>query len=367
MLFVSPSGGLVAPNGNSSLVPAAKPFTPPGALHIPTVGGEMNITKGTRINVTIEYEALNYQSSWKGMVLRFPTMDGTFTQADGNLLFIPVLDRTVTLTGPNYSNGSTTKATEILTKNYTLDPKVQPFLTTLKLAVMANATYGTLRIAFRWEYTIWNPANGTVVKSQWSTFGDHAGQESTVTPAELATLGTTSAEYTTVGSMFWANLNGMVSGQRYWVEVEDPFTGISVEETWRDAPTNISTYKVQILLQNGHGIMAAAPWLVHIHDQYGDILYSIPVYLSDPSTAAVYFSVSPSVCSQVVFNGVTYHSGQHATVAANATYNLTAPACAGYTFSGWSQAGGGAQIASMTSPSTSVVALYNTTVFLTYS
>jgi len=351
VLFVTPTGSLLTPgSGNSNLVPAAKPFTPPGALHIPVVGGEMN-----------------NQASWKGMVLRMPTIFGTFTQTNGNLLFIPVLDRMLTLNGPNYSNGTGTSASEILTKSYTLDPTVQPFLTTLKLAVMANATYGTLRIAFRWEYTMWSPANGTVVHSQWSTFGNHGGQESTVTPAELALLGPTSPEYTTVGSLFYANLIGMVSGQKYWVEVEDPFTGISVEETWRYAPTNITDYKVTILLQDGHGIMAAAPWLVHIHDQYGDILYSVPVYLSDPSTAAIYFSTSPSVCGPLTFNGVTYHSGQHATVAANATYNLSAPACPGYTFAGWSQAGGGAQLSSFTSANTTVLALYNATVFATYT
>ncbi len=359
--------GPATASGNSGLQTAAKPFTPPAALHIPLSGPVVNLVKGDRVNVTYEFEAVTYNSTLYGLTLRFPTVFGVFTQPGGGLVFVPVLDRNVTLTHGGYNNGSTTHASEVMTSNFTLDTAAQPFLTTLKLAIMANTTYGGLRVAVRWEYSIWVKTNGTTFSSGWSTFGDHAGQESTVTPAQLVNIVKTTPEYTTVGSRFTAELSGLVSGAHYWVEVENPFTGISVEEIWDNASVGVTVYNVSILLQNGHGVMTATPWLVHIHDNHGDILYSIPVYLSYPTVASIYFKVSPASCGPVFFNGVYKASGTVGHVTANQSYALTADACTGYNFSSWSQTGGGARIANLGSASTSVLLLYNTTVTATYT
>ncbi|MGA9839615.1 MAG: hypothetical protein WBF81_00155 [Thermoplasmata archaeon] len=363
-LPITPSGPLGG--GNSGLHLAKKPFTPPAALHIPLTGPVVNLTAGDRVNVTYEYEAVNYTPSLHGMLLRFPSVFGVFTQKNGNLLFITLTDRDLYLNKSGYNNGSTTYYSDLITKSYTLDPTQQPFLTTLKLSTMANTTYGAIELAFRWNYTIWVKANDTTLSSGWSTFGNHAGQESTVTPAQLMLLGQTTPEYTTVGSRFSAQLTGLVSGVDYWVEVEDPFTGISVEDRWDNASVGVSSFDVTILLQDSKGTMAAAPWLVHIHDSHGDILYSIPVYLSDPPTAAIYFTTSPSTCGPVVFNGVAEASGDHQPNMTTKPYSLVATPCAGYTFAGWTQVGGGAQFADSASSSTGVTLIYNTTVGATY-
>ncbi|MGA9839617.1 MAG: hypothetical protein WBF81_07640 [Thermoplasmata archaeon] len=357
-----------AGGGNSGLRTAAKPFTPPAALHIPVAGPVVDLVRGDIVNVTYEYEAVTYNATLYHMLLRFPTVFAVFTEPGGGLKFVPVLDREVLFSKGGYNNGTATQSSNVITANTTLDRTVQPFLTTLKLAIMANTSYGYFRLAVRWDYTIWVKANDTTLTSPWSTFGDHQGQESTVTPAQLMNLAWTSPEYTTVGSRFTAELTGLVSGADYWVEVENPFTGISVEEKWTNASVGVTSFNVSILLQYGRGLMTPSPWLVHIHDNHGDILYSIPVYLSSPTTASIYFKVVPSTCGPVEFNGVPRASGagSHG-IGTNQSYSLVAESCSGYTFAGWSQTGGGAQIASLTSASTSAEILYNDTITATYA
>jgi hypothetical protein len=357
------------PPSDAGLQTFGKPFTPSGALHIPLSGPVLNLVQGDRVNVTYEYEAVTYNSSFSGMTLRFPTVDGVFTQPGGGLVFIPVLDREATLSHAGFSNGSTTKVSEVMTGNFTLNPNVQPFLTTLKLAIMANATYGTLQLAIRWDYSIWVKANDTTFSSGWSRFGNGGGQESSVIPAALVTIVRQTPEYTTVGSRFTAELTGMVSGASYWVEVENPFTGISISKLWDNASVGVTTYNVSILLQGGRGSMAAGPWLVHIHDSYKQILYSLPVYLTDPTVATLFFRASPSSCGPIDFNGSSQASGSVRThLAANQTYSLSVGASSsGCTFTGWSQSGGGAQIANTGQSSTTLLLRYNDTIVANFS
>jgi hypothetical protein len=354
------------PSG-SGLQSLKKPFTPSGALHIPLNGPVVNLTKGDRVNVTYEYQALNYSAHWYGMRLRFPTVDAVFTQPKGGLVFIPVLDRNVTLIHWGYSNGSATQTSEVMTSNFTLNPHVEPFLTTLKLAIMANTTYGTFQLAVRWHYSIWIQANDTTLASNWSTFGNGNQQESNVWPAALVYVVHETPEYTTVGSTFTAELSGLVSGQSYWMEVEDPFTGISVSKLWDNASVGATTFNASIPLTDDAGTMAAAPWLIHIHDADKQILYSLPVYLTYPTNASIYFKVSPSSCGPLEFNGISRPSLSHElNIPANKSYSLQAENCAGFTFASWSQVGGGAVFADSMRAATSVDLLYNVTVIATY-
>jgi hypothetical protein len=356
------------PPTNAGLQTFKKPFTPSGALHIPLAGPVVNLVKGDRVNVTYEYEALNYNSSWYGMTIRFPTVDGVFTEPKGGLVFIPVLYRNVTLTRASFSNGTATQTSEIITSNFTLDPNVEPFATTLKLAIMANTTYGTFQLAVKWEYSIWIEANDTTLASNWSTFGNHGGlQESTIWPGALVYVIYTSPEYSTVGSIFTAELSGLVSGQSYWMEVEDPFTGISISKQWDNASVGATVFNVTIPFEDDAGTMAAAPWLVHIHDADKQILYSLPVYLSYPTSAAAFFKVAPTTCGPLEYNGVARSSGTKVlNITTNKSYSLQAEACSGYTFASWSEVGGGAIFADAMRASTTVNILYNTTITANY-
>jgi hypothetical protein len=367
-------GGSPAP-GNASLQSFNKPATPPGALHIPLAGPVVNLQKGDIINLTYEYEAVSYNSSLYSLSLRMPTIFGVFTQKDGALLYVPLLNRNVTISHSQlthywFNNGVTTHVSDNITGNYTLNPKIQPFLSSVKLAIMANTTWGNLRLGIRWDYSIWIASNDTTLSSAWTVPGHDRlpYTQSVVTPAELVTIASTTPTNTTVGSWFRATLTGLVSPAHYWIEVESPFTGHGVNHVWDNTSSvGLTSYTVGIVLARFHGTMTPTPWLVHIHDSHGDILYSLPVYLTDPTKASVFFKDSPSACGPIEFNGRSYASGtadQYLPV--NQTYNLTAASCAGYSFSGWSQFGDGLEIANPGSASTTADLLYNDTVTAKY-
>jgi hypothetical protein len=370
-------GGGAAPTGAAPIPAAltAKPATPPGALHIPLAGPVVNLVKGDRVNLTYEYEAVSYNSSVYSLSLRMPTIFGVFTQKDRALLYVALTVRNVTLPHSQlshgwFNNGSTTHVSDIITNNVTLNTKVEPFLSSVKLSMMANTSWGNVRIGIRWEYTVWIEANNTTLSSGWSTVGgNQVGiQQSVVTPAQLIAVANTTPEHTTVGSWFRATLTGLVSPADYWIEIESPFSGQGVYHLWDNSTAvGLTNYTVSILLERFSGIMTPTPWLVHIHDGHGDILYSLSVYLTDPTNASLYFKTSPSTCGPIDFNRISETNGGHAlNVTANRSYSLAAGSCAGYTFAGWSQFGGGAQIANPNSATTTVDLLYNDTVTALY-
>jgi hypothetical protein len=157
VVLANPSAAKVRTGTNpNSSAPHALGTTPvpAGALQIPLAGPVVNLFRGDQLNLTYEYEAVAYATSLQGTGLRFPTISAEFTQTDGASLIISDPSTNSTLTHGGYSNGVATHVSRTIESDSTLNPTVEPYLTSSQLAVRADAPYGSFRLAVRWDYTI---------------------------------------------------------------------------------------------------------------------------------------------------------------------------------------------------------------------
>jgi hypothetical protein len=148
-------------------------------------------------------------------------------------------------------------------------------LSTGWLAVMANPTFGSYLLHFRWQWTTL-PAVGRAVTSPWSgriSMSNENEQPNSFYPAPfVGVASTTTLAGANPGSTFSATLTGNVSSTYFRILTESP-TGHEMNSVCLATGAGLTTFNASIPLDYANGTaLAPGNYVVHIHNEGGPIV-----------------------------------------------------------------------------------------------
>ncbi|MFI5414113.1 MAG: hypothetical protein ACHQ16_00345 [Candidatus Lutacidiplasmatales archaeon] len=322
-------------------------YTPtPSALLQGIAAPAKNETPGGNITATMEFAVVNWTSADSNITVLFPSIFFNFPRASGGNQQLMLSNRSAKL---NFSGWSTPSFGQ--TKPYVFPAGLQfknnskAKIDSMKLAVQATADYGQVTLEVRWQWA-YQPHPNVTARSPWSTPTTAAHWPTSVPsifyPAPYTTLLHPNALNGTIGTNWTANLGGDVAGRTFFLEMEDP-SGTVRQDLLQTAPANATNYTVHLILLNYNNFLPTGPYLVHIHDACGAMLWSRTVHAVLAPTASLRFVFNwPSACSgkTVTFNGTAYgNNSVGAITPSNTAYNFTLPFCTGHKFSTWQTTG----------------------------
>jgi hypothetical protein len=338
---VPASGVTTSAFGNCNVVGTKTPSALLQGIAVPS----KNLTAGGNLSADMEVAAVNWTPAVSNITIHFPSVFFNFPLASGGKAQLFLSNRSFTMNFTGWSAPSLGQ-----TKNYNypaglaFKAHAKAVIDSMKLAVVANADYGQITIEVRWQW-IYQPHTGVTVHGPWSVPTTAANWPSSVPsifyPAPYTTLLGTSGINGTIGTNWTATLGGDVAARGFFLEMED-VSGTVVQDLLQSAPPNVTTYSVHIPLLNYNNQLPPAPYLVHIHDACGAMLYSKTVHAVFASSASIRFFLTPSACAgrSIVFGGSSFANGSIGTFApSSAAYTFSIPYCAGYHFHGWSTTG----------------------------
>jgi len=342
-----PSPGVPTTTTASSCNPTSNPT--PSALLIPTTAPTSAVGPGGSLGATYEVAIVNFTTSASGTVVLVPSAFATFPLSGGGTKQLYVGPRSFTITGAGWSNGSLSTTTVSMPSGLAFASGGTATLSTQKIAVMGSVPYGTLRVEFRWHWTVVEP-NGTSTVGAWTvptaTSGWPASLPSEFFPAPTVTLVGTNGPTVTIGTNFSATLSGFVGGRYFFLELEYPSTGKVVQAHGQTSAAGATPFNVTIPMINYDHYLAPGTYLVHIHDGCGAMLFSVSESAKFAAHASVGIVLDPSSCGKLTLNGSAYASGSTATlVPSTQAYGFTVPTCTGHPFQGW-QGSGAVHVAS---------------------
>lgn len=326
------------PTPSSILIPLAEPRTsvPP---------------KGT-LTVTWEYAVVNYSASLAGRSVYLPSVFASFPQAAGGAVSVYFAPLTAHVAGGGWATPTGANRTVASTGGWQFASGGTALLSTQKIAVMANASYGQLTLEFRWRWSVGAPTGGSVTgnwtvptrASQWPS-----SVASIFYPAPYVPLLGNNGPTVLIGANATALLGGSVAGRYFFLELENASTGKVFQSQGGTAPTGATTYTASIVMLNYDHYLDPGTYLLHIHDGCGAMLHSLPEKAQFATAATVHVTVTPSSCGSVTVNGTPHASGTSFSIRPSSTpYSFAIPACSGHSFQGW-QGGGGVHIVNASS------------------
>ncbi len=335
----APSGTLLASHAEDCNKEHA---TADSALYINQAEPTQNLSANGTITGHLEFAVVNFTTNDTAIQLWFPDTYFTFPTATSSFS-MTISPQFVAITGAGWLSPSALTKSEKVTKALDFPKDGIARLSTEKVAVQATVPYGQVTIEFRWNWTIQQPGAPTGVSDVWSVpdykSGTKGNLPSIFFPAPYVSFlgGTPEDEY--IGNNYTATLGGEVAGRYFFLEMENA-SGKVEQSVGETAPANVSEFNVTIALLNYDHYLVPGPYLVHIHDVCGAILYNKVVHLSFIPLATLTFELSPSTCGDLTFNGTQIASGGSATFVPSTTaYTFSDPVCHGYTFSNWSTTG----------------------------
>ncbi len=316
--------------------------TADSALYINQAEPAQNLSANGTITGNLEFAVVNFTTNDTAIQVWFPDTYFTFPTATSSFS-MTISPQFVAITGAGWLSPSALTKTEKVTKALDFPKAGIARLSTEKVAVQTTVPYGQITIEFRWNWTIQQPGAATGVSDAFSVpdykSGSKGNLPSIFFPAPYVSFLAGTPEDEFIGNNYTATLGGDVAGRYFFLEMENA-TGKVEQSVGETAPANVSTFNVTIVLLNYDHYLVPGPYLVHIHDVCGAILYNKVVHLSFIPLATVGFRLSPSTCGNLVFGGTSIPSGGSATFAPSITaYNFSDPVCHGYTFSNWSTTG----------------------------
>lgn len=339
---VSQEAAVVAPSSSGPCNPAG-PY-PPSALRILLPDPTTPLFSGGALSVTYEVEIANFGPSHQGTIVYFPSVFTTFPRASGGSLTLYFSPRHLAVQSGGWSSPGFASQSVAPTGGFAFSSSGHAQLSSQILAVMATASYPNLTLEVRWQWVLTQP-DGSSATSGWSTPSPTAtstgGAPSVFYPAPYVSLAALPSRTRTIGSEYSATLGGMFQGRTFFLELEYPGNGSVVQSQAQTAPWGGTSFQVQILLLNYDGFLDPASYLVHIHDDCGALLYSLPVKAYFAPAATMGFVLSPASCGSLIFNGTPHASGSSWTVVpSRSAYSFSLPYCAGHSFVSWTTSGG---------------------------
>jgi hypothetical protein len=366
--YASPTlGGSLAPSSAGPTVAVSNNTTcgcSPGALYITNTAPTIGVNVGDKVNATLEWQVPFYKSSENGTPLHIPSIVTNFTAIKAPNVIVLFPQRNVTVSGPGWSNASLATESKTINSHFFFSSK-KAYLSTQRIAIMANVTYGTFKLEFRWQWSIYK-TNGSLTVGNWSNLTEGYHHQDEITPAPLIYLLNSTVRTLPVGSIFVAHLYGLVANQGDWLlEMEHPNGSVTTElKEW--GPNGTTNYwNATVPMQTMGQPLVPGQYLVHLHTPHGAIIFSITVHLTAVTNATVSVVIDPSGCGPVYINGTAYANGATPTFPVGAV-TLSVAHCSIAFFHGWSQQGGGISFAQSRVGTTNATLRYNSTMIATY-
>jgi hypothetical protein len=313
------------------------------------------LATGDSIAATYEFEVVNSTLSPLHLVLTVPSFFAKFPKSTGGSVSIYLPPRTITLTGTSTWTNSTLATKSIVLTAQTNFSKSSATMSTQFIAIMGNAAYQTVTLAFRWDYSVTFASNGTKSTSPWSVVSITGKTPTTFYPAPFVQLVSTSNTTVEIGATFSTYLSGAISDTLFHSVLEYAATGNVMRDPSTDTPVGNSTPDlVAVTVLPATGPLSPSALLDHVRNVCSALLFSISVTAVYAPSATVTVKAEPSTCGPVNFDGTAYASGSKPVVVPSATaLALVAGACSGHSFLGWN-ATAGASITAGKSASTTV-------------
>jgi hypothetical protein len=319
-------------------------LTPSALLQGIMVPGR-NVTPGGNLSAVFEVMTLNWTSADSNISVHFPSVFFNFPRASGGNQQLFLSNRSILMNFSGWSNPSFGA-----TKNYTFPaglaflPHSQAKIDSEKVAVTATADYGQITIEVRWQW-IFSPVLGKSVHGPWTIPTNLSNWPKTVPsifyPAPYATFLNSSGLNAVIGTNWTATLGGDVGGRTFFLEMEYPSGGV-VQDLQQIAPANATTFGVRIPMLNYNSYLAPGPFLIHIHDGCGALLFNKTVHAVFAANAHVQFFLTPSACASksITFNGTKFTNGTFGNFApSTSNYTFSIPFCPTHHFAGWATTG----------------------------
>lgn len=339
----------VVPGGDPSNVTASvtcfSTSTPtPSSILLPIALPNQSVPAGGSLAATVEFAVVNYSSHQSGLQVSVPSDFATFPTSSGGevQLYLPPEAFAVTGSGWLVASEQTKAVTE--PSGLTFASTGSAVLSTQKIAVLANATYGTMTLEVRWQWSI-TPSGGSTTPGPWSVPTPKANWPSSTPsefyPAPYVAITSSNGPSETIGANFSAQLTGIVASRYFFLELESPSTGKVSQDHGQTAASGATKATVTIPILNYDRYLYPGSYLVHIHDACGALLRSVSVTAAYATSASIHVTVQPVSCGKVTFNGNAYGDGSSiATKPSSTPYSFSVPACSGHSFKGWSFTGG---------------------------
>lgn len=311
---------------------------------VPTPNPAQSLGPGGTLTAVVEFGATNLSADAVGATVAAPSLFVTFPAASGPTPTIYFGPHTVAATGDGWWDGSIGASSLVEGNGVAFAPGGSAVLSSQKLAMMANASYGALDLEVRWHWSMVQP-DGSNATGSWTTPTPTAqwpnSLPSEFEPAPLVSLLATNGPGQTIGENFTASLGGFVSGRAFFLELEYPSTGKVVQSHGETASSGATRTSVTIAMLNFDRYLSPGIYLVHIHDGCGAMLLSLSENASYAASASIAISLSPASCGTVTVDGSAYGSGARFTIRPSSTpYAFARSGCSGYSFYSWQFTGG---------------------------
>jgi hypothetical protein len=244
----------------------------------------MWLAKGSTLVVSYEVGVTHAARPVGGRIVYLPSLNGVFPISTGGSVSVFGAPRNLTLAGNAWS--PPINLTKTLTVPENLTSASSATLTSSKIAVMSNSTYGALTLEFRWSFVATpSGTNVTAFVSPWTTPNASAASPflpSIFFPADFVALASTSPRPAPAGSIFDLKLKGTVANTTFRIVVEYPSNGTETFSQWEANPSGHGPFIATANLSFRNATpLPVGNYLVHVHDR----CQAIVIILTLPVTA----------------------------------------------------------------------------------
>jgi hypothetical protein len=314
----------------------------PSALLQPIYVPPKNLTPGGNLSAIMEVEAMNWTSAMSNISVHFPSVYFNFPLANGGKAQLFLSNRSFLM---NFSGWS--PASRGQTHNYAYPAGLvfkhngRAVIDSMKIAVQANADYQQITIEVRWQW-VYQPHPGVTVHGPWTVPNASAAWPTSIPsifyPAPYTTFLGSSGLNGTIGTNWTGTLGGDVANRTFFLEMENP-AGDVVQSHLQTAPATASTYTTQLVMLSYNHDLTPGPYLMHIHDACGALLWSKTVHTAFAHSATIHFYVYPPASCPglgVTLNGTSYSNNTVGSFAPSTTaYNFSLGYCPGHKLKTW--------------------------------
>jgi hypothetical protein len=274
----------VSAAGRTSTAFVTTPCNPtsvsPSAIDIPLPEPGALLGAGSSLLVSFEVGVEHAGRSVAGRLVYVPSLSANFPVVGGGTVMVYQAPSTLTLTGANWSKPINETKTLATAEN--LSSLSEAALTSSKIAVMSNSTYGALSLEFRWSYVATPAGTSSVPRtSGWSipnATASGAYLASIFFPATYVGLAGTSSQPATAGSVFVLTLTGAVVNTTFRIVVEYPSNGTETFSQWENTPVKAGPFYAKANLSFANSSpLPPANYLVHVHDHCEAIVHILTV------------------------------------------------------------------------------------------
>jgi PKD repeat protein len=296
LLLVLPPGAPVhianPLDGHAALATAPSNCSAPADLVMPLKDPVGSLPADGSIQATYELKIVNPPSPGSSLVVHLPRITAEFPLVNGTIYQVSIAPHVLPAVGGSWTPPGNDTATKTVPGGLSFEAGGSALLTSGLIAVMANTQAFTgENLSFRWSWNVSTP-NGTV-NSGWSVNTWDKSCPSVFPPAPYVQLDHVWNTTAPPMSNFTAALSGFVPGQYFFLELENP-SGDVVYSQGTTVPANASTpYNVSMTLTSWGGSILPGPYLAHIHNVAGSLLYSISVLVTAADGMTVNLTATP--------------------------------------------------------------------------